>query len=454
MGLVKDNKGITLPIVMVLLAIILLLCFTLLYQVDNETLSVSNIKAAEGSLHIAEAGFNQYLWYMNDDSKFYNTAKSNNLLNTNTAFENGYYRLGITKPGIGQPELTIVSTGWLASSPSIKKTIEVKIRKRQFVQNIYVSENEKMVNGDIVWWVTGDTVNGPLHTNGNLNIQGSPTFNGLVTYVGNINKGTGYNPAYNGGGPNKVTPLVFPEVNQNTKSWAILDGYYYTGRTSILLKSDGNLVIKNKDSAAVTRSIPTNGVIYVDGGDDGTKWGLNNGNAFVSGTLNGKLTIVASNDIYITGKDPTNYTYTSATATQGIVYENTNFSGGNITDDMLGLIANDYIRVLHYGWFGNISSSSVALNNITIQGSLFAKNYSFEFEDYDSGSSLGYITLTGSITQQYRGAVGIFSGSSKVNGYSKNYTHDSRLMYDYPPHFAEPANAGWEVLDWKEIANP
>jgi len=106
-------------------------------------------------------------------------------------------------------------------------------------------------------------------------------------------------------------------------------------------------------------------------------------NIFISGSLKGILTIASSNDIYITYADPTEwYEYegqpiniesnppsqppisfiwkNNSTKTYpeegGILYKSTTFNSSdknNITangKDMLGLIANNDIKILHYGW--------------------------------------------------------------------------------------------------------
>jgi hypothetical protein len=122
---------------------------------------------------------------------------------------------------------------------------------------------------------------------------------------------------------------------------------------------DGDSIkIRNKDNSTVqVIKDLKNGVIYVDGNTGDKKWDLSTGNAFVSGKLNGRLTIAASNDIYITGYDPTKLEWSEAknNLTGGITYYDTTFDGqGNVVsngDDMLGLVANKYIFILHYGWF-------------------------------------------------------------------------------------------------------
>jgi len=208
-------------------------------------------------------------------------------------------------------------------------------------------------------------------------------------------------------------------------------------------------------------------VIYVDGtmanvSGPTTKYNRQAGNVFISGELDGRITIAAANDIYITHRDPTNATYSSATQAAGLRYSNTNFTGVNLSDDMLGLVAGRYVRILHKNWpsyttTGNayVSNSNVAPQNITIHAAIFALDWAFEFEDFRDNSPRGTITIIGSLIQNYRGGVGTFFwGGGQASGYLKDYNHDPRMAYDSPPHFLEPTNSGWEIQSWQLVSHP
>lgn len=452
MRLLRQERGIALPIVLAIIAIITILGLSSAYLVESQGAMGAQHAGGERALYFAEAGVYKYLWHLNKDSRYYEKDTGG----VDTPFQDGYYRLEVEQPSPGEPVVTIYSTGWAASNPGNRRTIKVQVRKRQFVQHIYASDQEKTATGETVWWITGDEVWGPLHTNGTLNIDGDPRFHGRVTYSVALNVRPGSHPYYEAGPPEKVNTLAFPPSNSQLMLLAQPErgGYYYEGRTSILLDGD-KVKIRNKNGVPQTVRLPANGVIYVNGRTGSDKWGLDMGNAFVSGTLHGRLTIAAANDIYITAKDPTDFNYKSAPVTGGIQYANPDFDPeGGITDDMLGLVANRYVRILHYGWFGSHPNSrDVAPYDITIHAAIFALNWSFEFESYDSGPPKGVITLCGSITQKYRGAVGTFSSWSgdRLTGYNKHYTHDPRMLYDTPPHFLEPVNAGWEIVTWREV---
>lgn len=473
----RDNFGIALPIVVIIASVATLLAFTVALVVQNQ--SVSNIKYAgqNKALNIAEAGIARYMWHLNKDSQYYkkeeysrDELRPNAIVEFNQDGYSGAYYIQVEPPTTNYPVLTIRCTAWLIEDPSNRVTIQIKTRKKEFVQSVYGSDNEFNTEGKRVYWVTGDEVYGPIHTNGDLYIDGNPIFHNKVTYSGKLNVAYGSRPVYEEGIPQKVAPLTFPPSNSQLKTHAKINGHYYNGRTCIYLKGSSMDVLtfdgdKGEWKRYNNRPLPSNGVIYVDGTetqDPRYKWDTYMGNVFISGTLKGRLTIAAANNIYITAKDPTD-SYRNAQPTRGIVYNTPAFDpAGNEqqTDDMLGLVANGFVRILeqdwpstsywNYEWVGN-----VAPYKISIHAAIFALNWSFELENYNSAPALDTVYLVGAITQKYRGAVGTYySGSYNkkvVSGYKKVYRHDPRMAYDTPPHFLEPVNAGWEIIDWTKL---
>ncbi len=515
-----------------------------------------------------------------------------------------------------------------------------------------------------------DTINGPLHSNDAIRVSGSPHFNGPTTTSYNPASGNKWvctqspcTPVFaQPGDPKYADPLTMPPSNvaikNETNPTLGGTGCLFTGPTAIKLNSDGTMDVISPFSQniycswpqnptgslynryTITRfTIPTDGsgVVYVQnvpsgstdpnytngcpysrpaiGGNGGsgftptrsnplgfpqktdtTSWstgvsttgyGCRNGDVFVQGQLNGRLTIAAENSIFLFGT--------------------TTYAGA---DDLLGLVANNYISVYHpvgtpsnpvdklnevqtitltgyasnsrftlsfngrttsqitYGTGPTAASiqsalqslSTIGSGNATVSGpnggpyvvtfvnarggadqpmigvsctqncsgtsatvvetvkgdagsvttcdgstdgngycnlripgitspqtpSLFSGStpgtstmatatyqyanrgpsvsaalltvaHSFGVQNYqygpaftNYGGSAGNLTVFGAIAQEYRGAVGTFSGSSVVTGYSKNYSYDNRLKYDSPPHFLNPVASAWQVVTWAE----
>jgi hypothetical protein len=200
---------------------------------------------------------------------------------------------------------------------------------------------------------------------------------------------------------------------------------------------------------------------------------------FLQGTLDGRLTIAAENNV--------------------ILFSDVTYVGGQGGDDILGLVANNYVEVYHpvstasvSGWPSNCdgtytggtdscnlripgSSTSTrslftgatpgsstmatqvtnyALRNPTFSGPVLTVAHSFRVQNYQYGlgSTLGTMTLFGAIAQKYRGIVSTFntSNGSIITGYAKNYVYDQRLKYDSPPKFLNPVASAWQVVTWSE----
>ncbi len=388
-----NQVGSVTPMLLLVFIIMLILGGAGILITQNQLKMNTYYVAEEKALQYAEAGFNNYLWHLNDDVNFYSRQESEIMQKEPQPFQDGYYLLKVTKPSDSERYVTIRSTGWVAASPDIKRTIEVKIRKKQFVHQVYVSESE----GKNIVWATGDEVHGPYHTNGIFRVSGGPIFYDIVTITSkeNYKPDRDANPVYKMGPPQPIGPLAFPKTNSKLKDWAEIDNAVYTGRTCIYLRDD-QIKIRKRDGEVEVRKIPANKVIYVDGEEKpGDKWGLNTANVFISGTLSGELTIAAQNNIYIMHDNPTewyedqgysdgysgsesppqpprrfNHPYKSSTQSYpyqgGIFYKDTTFGDPehpSIYDeelgiyvrqaegpDMLGLVANHNIWISHYGW--------------------------------------------------------------------------------------------------------
>ena len=152
MNKIGNNKGISIPLVLIVALVTIIFGFTSLRMINSEArfniIDDSNKKAIE----YAEAGYNEYLWHLNDDVNYYSTQASIDIQNVPIPFQDGYYKLEVTKPSDTDRFITIRSTGWTKTNPDIKRTIEAKIRKKQFVHHVYVSDDE----GNNIWWTTGD----------------------------------------------------------------------------------------------------------------------------------------------------------------------------------------------------------------------------------------------------------------------------------------------------------
>ncbi|MGJ7442088.1 pilus assembly PilX N-terminal domain-containing protein [Aquipuribacter sp. MA13-6] len=169
---------------------------------------------------------------------------------------------------------------------------------------------------------------------------------------------------------------------------------------------------------------------------DITPYRCDAGDAFVSGTLKGQVTIGTDNNIVVTD----DLTYASPGCT----------AANSTCTDLLGLVANNYIEVYHpYGCRSNGSNCgdlSTAQRDIVIEAAILSVKHSFRVQNYQYGGDQGDLTVKGAIGQRYRGAVGTTSGS----GYAKKYEYDWRLRYASPPYFLDPVESAYGQKTWSE----
>jgi Tfp pilus assembly protein PilX len=210
------------------------------------------------------------------------------------------------------------------------------------------------------------------------------------------------------------------------------------------------------------------------------------GNVYIEGTVKGRVTIAAQNNVIITGDLAINSTTKGNTA---------------IGPDMVGLVAANSVVIYHPVSRGSsnaegtptpvasptslksvtcpTTSTSTSLpttstNNPTngstitctwtttttynstysnisypgatnssgtrwIYASIQTLQRSFWVQNYNQGADLGTLAVRGSIAQKWRGAVGTSGGT----GFAKDYSYDTRLQFASPPYFPQWTNAAW-----------
>lgn len=286
-----------------------------------------------------------------------------------------------------------------------------------------------------------DDVLGPFHTNDNVMVCGSTQFGENSRDRIEINGSTPWVSGACGANPNVVGQLIhpagelgMPPSNQELSNIAQTN-YKFLGETKINITGT-TMVVTNAQlagGAPQTMNLPSNGVIYVDNASCTSTYDRTPdyaasptcGNVYVHGSYGANLTIGAANDIIIDG----NLTRAS-------------------DDLLLGLVANNFVRVYH-PCSGNTNGAG-SIPDITIQAAILALTHSFIVDNWSCGASLGRLNVEGAIAQYYRGPVGTTGGT----GYLKNYTYNRRLKYREPPFFLDPQQASWRISRQTEQVPP
>ncbi len=325
-----------------------------------------------------------------------------------------------------------VATYSTSTGETLLDTIDVFLGERFNTENSFsifawMTNNEKGV-----FWITGDTVNGKMHSNSTINITGSPVFMGRVTTTASFSPPPGKNSNHGvflDGWATKAERIDFP----SDLSDLILNSGPYLYGTEIWVEVDAGTP-SSGDGYAVVRTSPTgtmaDTVLVNAPGFNGVIAGRQN--VHVKGKLDGKLTVTSQRDIYID---------------DDVFYEMD--PRVSASDDMLGLVAENNVIV---------SDNPNNWNNCTVQASIFCRRGSFLAQNHTSttsgtnGGKRGTIFLLGSVVQNTRGPVGRHVNGVLLTGYSKSYTYDARLASNStrPPHY--PGFYSWSmpITGWWE----
>lgn len=163
-------------------------------------------------------------------------------------------------------------------------------------------------------------------------------------------------------------------------------------------------------------------------------YGPSQGDVLIEGTLDGRLTVGAEDDVFITDhlrqQDP--------------------------TGDVLGLVANNFLWNYH-PVSANLGGEQYELcggscmQDVVIQASIMSVQHAYGTVYPSAGASQGTIRLHGSLVQKWRNNVGDGAfGTTAHRGYAKDYRYDPQLRFTQPPHFLQPGSLVWGVSRWAE----
>lgn len=386
------------------------------------------------------------------------------------------------------------------------------------------------------FFITGESVNGPMHTQDHAGICGSPSFGRSSTdRIEFGNGGSTSNEGYSGEGacketevkpefkgthiaPSKVLAITPPPGDEELQH-IVEPSYDYQGITEIVLEGTTMTVKKDYEYSSTTKQLeptvvtkdvgfPPSGVIYVAGSCSAySPYGPSPlyyangtsacGDVYVHGSYDDSLTIAAQNDVIIDGNITTE----------------TNSEGTPSGNALLGLVANNFVRVVH-PVEATYKATSGKCNTFTLSGQTFtatpnsagrcpwvdtvvktqktngeweatpacnapnesgktyepvedlkepviyaailALKHSFIVDNFDCGSpSLGNIKIYGAIAGLFsNGMTGQFSGTTAVHGYGYDLIYDNRLQIEEPPHFLNPIQAAWQIQRQTLLNNP
>lgn len=364
---------------------------------------------------------------------------------SNLNFAGGTINASVQVIDVFQNIRQITVTGMFAG---ITDTVRVVLQPSKFSKFAYFSAFEP----SNIWWAGGDTVWGPMHVQGNLQVAQSPVFFGKVTVQNSVvsdghweshevgghweRRGRRWvwvpeyeyvwvssaDPKFYGGLETGVDLSLPPDGVVNLETAAIAGGQRFTGQDTVYMtfandslryrfhKYDANTTVE-------TSSFAPNGVIFAD-----------EAVVRIKGTVEGQFTVGVS------GTSAKGKVFLD----DDIVYK-TNPQTNPNSSDLLGIVAENDVMITN-----NAANNS----DINIHASIYSESGGFGAQDYATRPNSGSINLLGGIIQSTRRAVGTFNQWGIVSGFNKKYRYDDRLMTASPPHF--PGTGSYEIVSWYE----
>lgn len=288
---------------------------------------------------------------------------------------------------------------------------------------------------------TGDTFDGPFHTNDNLNVWGDPVFLGKTTSKkALVKKRNPSNPVFYGG---YETGVNIP-LNLNTNDYRTIasgGGKLFESTVSsksfidvdLAFNNDGSVTYKQRvgknkttwDSWSAPVTVPVsflapNGVMFIA-----------KGNVTMRGTVNGQVTVVTGKQ----GGDGMGNVFID----NSITYKNDPRTNP-ASSDMLGIVADESITVTYNNSRGDID----------IHATMFSQKRGLEIENYSSYSTIHNMRILGGIIGEDVYPTASYSSSTgkPTKGYRFIHKFDKRFLVGAPPKF--PTTTGMEIISWYE----
>ncbi len=229
---------------------------------------------------------------------------------------------------------------------------------------------------------------------------------------------------------------------------------------------------------------PQRGTEVPTGDNHPTTFDCGLGNVYIEGTVKGRVTIAAQNNVIVTndlaisssakGNTPIGPDMVGLVAANSVVvYHPVSRAISSTTEQLTSTVkspsnlsktcpANSSTNIsspnsggsnnntITCTWrttktrgtsYSNISYPGLTSSSGTrwVYASIQTLQRSFWVQNYNRGADLGRLAVRGSIAQKWRGAVGTSGGT----GFDKDYSYDARLQFASPPYFPQWTNAAW-----------
>jgi len=431
---IAGERGSSLVAVMAVMTAVLLIGTALFFFGVSENDLASFQSEDVRAFYLAEAGVARAIAYL--DTKLENDEYVPTKTFANQALGDGTYTVEmqtVAGSSLWNVEYDVVSTGTVNG---VSRRVHVTLGMETFAKYLWLIEQTG--GGAIEWFTTDDILDGAVHGNTRIRINGDPYFGGLVTTTeSSFVMRPGSSPVFALGYEFGVEEEDLPNRNQyrNFIRATAHHGGIYLGN---LNGSDAHWEIvfgRNGIAGTVSyRYYRKQGHHYQYGNWVDEDLSSLNGAIYskkaiwIEGTVDGEVSIFCQDKIHIR---------------DDLVYEDsTPGLGPNVgCDDLLGIYSRTDIIV---------DRTAANQSDCEIHAALIAFHFSFEIEDPNSGPPRGDLIVYGSIVQERPGTVSTFNTPGALtHGYHRKYYYDIRLKSDYPPYY--PQIGSPIVTRWEEV---
>ncbi|MCB2211033.1 hypothetical protein KQI52_02845 [bacterium] len=357
----------------------------------------------------------------------------------------------------------------------VKTRYTLRSQMRTFANYMYLSDIETAAppdssGDDVIWFYTGDTLYGRVHSNDYIGIKQSPVFYGPVStskdefreYAASAH--FEYEPQFN------VPEVYFPEQADDIRNGAANQGNFFSSNNNTwLYQFEGNNGGWDWYKWERGTGVEPNDNNVIDFGY--VAYSLNTicfveGDLYIKGELvQGKSTISSGGQMYLID----NVKYADVSVVAPSIPDN--------SPNILGLVSEKNIIIRNSTRNGKENGGNDNPNaphdqaHIVITAGLVALGQSFTFEHqndtiegtcnanstpqeapWDHGSYLytggqderGYIYIRGAVAQQRRGYV--HRSNCGGTGYDKSYDYDFRLQTNPPPLYLAAQDADGNIF--------
>lgn len=443
----QNNRGSILLFVMVFgsIASVLIIMGVAGYAIYEN--KASNMKHnRDAAFHIAEAGISYYRWHLAHNPTDYQDGtgqpgpyvhefkdKDGNLV--------GYFSLDIDPPLAGSSVVIVRSTGWVATQPQSKRTIQVRVGFPAMTNYAFLSHSGMNFSFTTV-------VHGQVHSNGEIRFDGesdtwvdshvlvkggghpkefwrypvpSIDFYSVTSDLDDIRTAAGDTYAHLTSSGKEGWHIVFDGDKYNLYKVNTRDcyngegrwrynkwkGWYWDGTTYCYDIGTESLFSSNNP-------IPANGAIFSE--DD----------TWVEGTVNGRVSVGV-------GRFPVQEPYKK-------LYINNNlFYAAKSSDDVIGLLCQ-----------GDIIVPFEVPNNMEINAAMLAQFGKIIRPFYDGNLKDSLVVFGSQISYAGGGWKWVNGWGNVISGFvNTNHSYDGNLKYYPPPGF--PVGSVYELISWEEL---